>query len=298
MVTQNTATADASRGSQWRWDMAGKIVRGEISADLVDAEIARAVVLRRHLDKQPPANAEPPGAEPCPFLITAHRIFHENGVARWQLEAYVLSDMSDREVAVRCDVPREVVAAYVAVFFDVRPHLPPGKWIMQHVIGPSPYSGFREHDVRPFWALMATLCGPKFVEMFVKAYLAALRPDDRPVLSVYFRPNVPLAVQGPVALQILGMTGEGDLVNEKLHRRLDVAESLADPELAEAEAKRAVGDVIQTARAILAGKRIPKQGKSARNRGRKHGREQRPDRKHEPFTNGGRNLLPILFVPD
>ena len=224
---------------------------------------SRAVVLRRHLDKQPPANAEPPGAEPCPFLITAHRIFHENGVARWQLEAYVLSDMSDREVAVRCDVPREVVAAYVAVFFDVRPHLPPGKWIMQHVIGPSPYSGFREHDVRPFWALMATSCGPKFVEMFVKAYLAALRPDDRPVLSVYFGPNVPLAVQGPVALQILGMTGEGDLVNEKLHRRLDVAESLADPELAEAEAKQAVGDVIQTARAILAGKRIPKQGKSA-----------------------------------
>jgi hypothetical protein len=256
-----------------------------------DQHIDRAVALRRYVAQQqsgePGTAAEPPGEA----LRAAYRIYEENGLIRWQIEAYVLAGLSNRETAVRTGIAAEVIADYVSIFFDVRSRLTAGGWISRHILGPTPYRGFREHDVRPFWALMAGSNGPDFLEVLIEEYLAAYRPGERAVMSVYFRPSVPISVQFSVAVSVRGMSADAIATVDEL--RADMCRPENHQGRRQTEIQRRVLEYIQGSKRMLAGKQLgrPKEVKSRRERARA---------RNTPTMSAGRNAieLPILFVPD
>ena len=206
-----------SDGPRWRWKLAGNFLRGKVPAESVDPYVAHAAALRTCLDEHGTPNLQSAVVVPDPTIEAAYRIFNENGVVRWQIEAFVLARLFDLEIARRCDIPRSVITAYVGIFFDVIDHLTACDWVMRHVIGAAPFQGFRENDVRQFWAWMAATNGPEDVTMLIDAFLAALRSGERPVLSVYFRPIVLPPIQAVAAIAVLGMAPHALMIVEKYH---------------------------------------------------------------------------------
>jgi hypothetical protein len=257
-----------SHGPRWRWEKACNIAKGDELADCADSEIANLVALRQHLNSQDASQAQRTTAFPDHFLETAYHIFAENSVPGWQLEAYVLWGLSDREIAVRCNIAREVVAAYTTVFFDVREHMRSCGWLMGHILGPAPSRGFRENEVKQFWAYVATMCDPSMLDPIIGAYLAARSPSERPVLSIYLRPGVPLPVQVTVAVTVLGISDESIAAANRLRARLNQIAAPRGSEGRKTEFERACQQILSSARAILAGK-SPSKRSGLRGRNRK-----------------------------
>lgn len=241
--------ADAD-GPSWRWKLAERIMRGESATEDTDEHVVQAVALQRALDGHRPATVDPKVDTSSRLIEAAYDIHRENGILRWHVEACAVTGLSDEEISQRCGVSREIVATYIAVFFDVRPQLPPGNWITHYVYGSAPFRGCREDDVRPFWAWMGASGGPKFLRTLVETYRAALRPGDRPVLSVYFRPGVPLPVQVVAAFTVLGMSPDAATTVERYRRRVDRASCL-NPKKRRQETKRASTELIRIAQAKL-----------------------------------------------
>jgi hypothetical protein len=102
--------------------------------------------------------------------------------------------------------------------------------------------------------------GPEYVTTLISTFLAALRPGDRPVMSVYFRPTVHLLDQLPAAIAVLGMSPDSQVILEKYRTREDQAMRLAKPKKRHAEIMRAAHDLIRVARPLLDGKPLAKRG--------------------------------------
>ncbi len=66
-------------------------------------------------------------------LDQAFRVYRENGLLRWALEARVLAGQSDEEVGACSNVHPDVVGLFTELFFDVRCRLP-AMWLSRLVI--------------------------------------------------------------------------------------------------------------------------------------------------------------------
>jgi hypothetical protein len=79
--------------------------------------------------------------------------------ARWEVEGRLLGARGDAEIASRCDIPTGVVAAYKALFDDLRlkPHAP--DHVVLNVIGPRVHDPAAASDLRSTRSCSATSTG-------------------------------------------------------------------------------------------------------------------------------------------
>jgi hypothetical protein len=103
------------------------------------------------------------------FQITADKM------ARGTLEGRLLAGQSIEEVATACNLPSEAVAAYHALFFDVKDKLEARSYILNHAIGVLPCDELTEEDVDVILKRAGYLKGPVFLEWVLRYYRAELK---------------------------------------------------------------------------------------------------------------------------
>ena len=156
-------------------DLAGEIVDGErIRRNRIDSAVAAAAAFlagptrRRRSAKNRKADRD------ADVVEAAYRVFAGDEPGRWELEARILAGQSDAEIGARCGLPENVVSAYEAVFFDVRP-CTAIDYLLSQVVGPGVWCGFGNCEVRQFWAW----CGRDALGIvFRPTFAAMLLPGD------------------------------------------------------------------------------------------------------------------------
>lgn len=248
---------DPFAGPAWRWDLAGEIAGGKVPRQPIDAVTKAAVALRESLAKGEPGMRLSPRAVSTQ-LAEAYRIYEEDGLLRAKLEAYVLTGLSDAEVAARLDLRPKVVTVYTKVFFDVRDSLSAGDWLMLRVVGMHHVTGFRNYQLRSFWAWCAVAGGPLVVDTLVRTFQNAWQPGDPACLSVYLQPGVPLRLQGVVAAAVLPACPQAHVAFLRFQESLQAAQWVGDPESRTVAHDRLRAEMVRYAKAILEGNPLPK----------------------------------------
>jgi hypothetical protein len=95
-------------------------------------------------------------------------------MARGTVEARLLAGQSIEEVAARCGLTADAVAAYHALFFDVMGKLQARNYILIEAIGMWSFLEMAETDVDLILKRAAFLKGPIFLEMFLHYYTTPL----------------------------------------------------------------------------------------------------------------------------
>jgi hypothetical protein len=193
-----------------------------------------------------------------PTIALAHRIYRQDSITRWLIEAYVLAGLPDEKVGARCGVAADVVKDYASIFFDARNALKAGVWLMHYVVGRGWQNGFGDDEVRQLWAWCALAGGTVIVDYLARTLREVLEPGEEPSLGAYLRPSVPLRLQAFVAGFIIPPFEEALAFFEELHVRLRVAETLGNSEEVAVERDRARVDTVRFARAVLEGRRLPR----------------------------------------
>ena len=92
-----------------------------------------------------------------------------DGRLRWAVEARLLAGQTDAEVAARCGVPAEVVAAYERLFFDVRDKLGAADHVVLNVIGPGVHDAESAGDPEVWTKLIGYFYGPLALDAVLDA---------------------------------------------------------------------------------------------------------------------------------
>jgi hypothetical protein len=213
----------------WRWELAGKIVRGDhVDGRMVDATVEAAARLRAELEGSEPSGRFAARESPL-SLARAHELYQESGLRR-------------------------------QVFCDIRQSLSAGDYIQVHLIGPGAHGGFHDHEVGRFWASIALGGGPAVLDQMIEVFHAARRSDQPAGLSVYLQPDagVPIDMQATVASTVLPKTGPAAEAFCGMHLLLIESRAADDPDRAACLRERARDWLIKCARAHLAGKPLPR----------------------------------------
>src|SRR6266404_2481894 len=123
------------RPPSWRWRRASYVVERHRRLNRhIDDEHVR--VIRDYMAAQ---LTRPNNSKPAADHLAIHEAlqFRQNAdsMARCQLEAYLLTDLSFDEIAARCHLPRPIVDAFASAFYEVRPRLMAQDWIAIYAVG-------------------------------------------------------------------------------------------------------------------------------------------------------------------
>ncbi len=141
-----------------------------------------------------------------PALSQAHALFKLDGPKKWELEAWLLTTESVKDIAARCGVAPAIVAAYRRWFFSVRrEYREEPDLLRQKMFTLWIDLTFRDNELGRLWAWTALAEGPESLELLIETFYNAWRSDMPPTLSTYLRPKaeVPLVIQASVARAIL-----------------------------------------------------------------------------------------------
>jgi hypothetical protein len=106
-----------------------------------------------------------------PLLAQAAAIrFAADPLIGGELEAWILTGEPPAAVAELSGFEVPVIEAYEACFFDVRPKLDAQSYIVQSVIGPGMYLGFRLDDMAPIWKMIAYFRGRYMLAVTLQAF--------------------------------------------------------------------------------------------------------------------------------
>ncbi|MDB5312325.1 MAG: hypothetical protein JWO38_6527 [Gemmataceae bacterium] len=145
----------------WRWDrarvLAADPVRGKDWDD--DQQTIAAVEFLMGRAR----NDGPPSADPA--LAAAAALFETNGPSRWLLEANVLTGRPAAAVAGKLGLDPPVVTRFEQLFFDVRPWLSTGIWVLAHACGSGPHTGFAPDDLGNLWRWVAFNQGEPMLDL-------------------------------------------------------------------------------------------------------------------------------------
>jgi hypothetical protein len=106
----------------------------------------------------------------CDHVVRlAHEIWREEPSHRRSvIESLLLTAEPFERIAMRFDLPVEVIECYHEIFFHVRPYLDRGRdWIMGRVIGTSWWRGFAGLPLAALWKYMAYIGGPLVLDMTI-----------------------------------------------------------------------------------------------------------------------------------
>ena len=181
----------------WRWELAERIFAGT-EPPSSDAIIRSAVRFLAEASTNSRGNPE------CPTVTAvaaAAEIYGQLDLRQAEINARLLAGQSDQEIAERCGVAAEVIAAYAHLFLDVRGSLSAVSWLQVHVLGSGPHRGFRDHELAEWWAQQALVGGPRWLDHLISTYRAVTTPSDPLALSNYLTrsPGVDLNLKALVA---------------------------------------------------------------------------------------------------
>jgi len=115
-------------------------------------------------------------------LFWAHRIWtNDKEPTRWAIEARILAGETDASIAKKVGCEPAVVAAYEAVFFDVRTKLQNSGYIINVVMADSVTKGLTERQYDLLWKLFAYSGGPYVLDAMISRFsdiTRPLRPED------------------------------------------------------------------------------------------------------------------------
>ena len=99
-----------------------------------------------------------------PSLFWAHWIWRASNPIKHVIEAQLLANSTDYAIGFRCNTPPDVIAAYEAVFFNVREKLQHRSYILNCVLGPAIHRGLSEREYDLLWKLYGYFLGPSVVD--------------------------------------------------------------------------------------------------------------------------------------
>jgi len=253
-MTQATHNDHATfRPPCWRWLLAGEILEG-LHADMDDSdgELQALVAFRAAMAAGQESDNQ--------ALAVAHKVFVEDGPQRWELEARLLAGQTDAMIAERCGLTAETVAVYEATFFNVRGCLGAWGYIRQHVIGAGIDCGFRNDELRTFWAWLTFSSQPLLIERLIDTFHRNRRPGEPPTLSIYLRADAGIAprLQAFVASAVVPHFGPAGKAWTEITLLQIEADATADPDHRALLRERARDYLIRCGQACLAAKPLPK----------------------------------------
>jgi hypothetical protein len=250
--TSHLRQFDPFRRPSWRWDLAGRIARGEVPRrNDLDAVAAAAVAFRQ--------TCEPPEAHPCARrhlgsldhdIASVVELHEAGGPLAWEIESRIVAGQDDITVATCCGLSPRVVGLYERLFFNVRECLDSRAYLMRHVVGHAVWEGFRNDQVGRFWAWAALSGGAAVLDLLVTSFYMVHVPGQPPALSGYLTDVVDLPLQSFVASSVLPMNGAVAGIHAGLHAGLAKADTVGT---GRDDVQR---DLVRCAREYLAGKPV------------------------------------------
>jgi hypothetical protein len=161
------------RPPDWRWQLARLCLEGKLPRlpQLRDEWVQRCARFKRP-DRVRSTSCRPRRrASSDAILSEAARVrFASDPLITAELEAWILTASHPEFIAQRCNLSAEVVAAYEAVFFDVRPYLDVTGYIFHRVIGRPITHGFCLSDLGSIWKFIAYMRGRHSLEVLLYTF--------------------------------------------------------------------------------------------------------------------------------
>ena len=123
-----------------------------------------------------------------PHMFWAHTIWHEEkNPTRWAIEARVLAEESDEEIAEKMGTEAEIVAAYVNVFFDVRDRLRHMDYVLNVVLGDAVTRGLQDRQYDLLWKLLGYRGGSHVLNAILNKFLNLEKPAGADGVAGFFQ---------------------------------------------------------------------------------------------------------------
>jgi hypothetical protein len=141
---------DPFKDPRWRWRRCGYLLqhgRRPVS-DLDDDTTRQAWLFRRALEPHCRDEADRQQlAREVPDLFEAHSVYTSDPpMRRWEVEARLLGGGDDDAIAARCGLSAAGVRAFHDLFYEVRPHLQAGSYVINVLIGEKVHYGLKPDD--------------------------------------------------------------------------------------------------------------------------------------------------------
>jgi hypothetical protein len=121
-------------------------------------------------------------------LFWAHSIWaEEKAPTRWAIEAYILAGASDEEIAEKVGCEPDVIAAYAAVFFDVRGKLHNGNYIVNVVMADAVSRGLTERQYDLLWKMFGYQGGVYVLDALIGKFTNIHKPQNANEVSEFFQ---------------------------------------------------------------------------------------------------------------
>jgi hypothetical protein len=191
----NSCMDSPRRSPNWRWLRAVEIDGGGPRASRAgDGEagfewIRRASRLKRHFER---SNNNPNNLRALlirdPAMFWAHSIWlEEREPTRWGIEARVLANETDAEIAEKLGTRPEIVSAYINVFFDVREKLNHPDYVINVILAGAVTRGLQERHYDLLWKLMGYHGGPHVLDAAINKFVALGKPATKDDVSGFLQ---------------------------------------------------------------------------------------------------------------
>ena len=243
----------------WRWQLVSKIASGELPrCHGLDDAIKAAIAFRRcreQSDAYPRRRRKGPHDAAIAAALEMQKV---GGLAEWEVRARLLAGQSDAEIAAQCNLSEETVNLYGQLFFDVRDHLCAWVWVCSQVFGTRLRHGFGD-DLGLIWQALAYFGGVQIVDAVIAASKACCRPGELPTVSACLAEGstLPVAMRAVLAMMVVPQVPALDMVFIAMQPRVMELPTIESPDAAAAAQDHIAKEVVEAARAVLAGKPIP-----------------------------------------
>lgn len=120
-------------------------------------------------------------------LFWAHNIWTEDKVpTKWAVEAHILAGESDEEIAQKLGTDPAIVAAYEAVFFNVRDRLNHREYVLNVIIKDSVIRGLNERQYDLLWKLFGYQAGPLVLDAVIGRFTSPYKPQKEEEVAGFF----------------------------------------------------------------------------------------------------------------
>lgn len=167
------------RAPAWRWlRAAGHLDRSQPGpsrrrdGDAGASWIRRAARFQRSFSRCATPMEQLRLSDEYPDIFWAHHIYDTSGPARWHVEAYLLARADDWATGFSAGVSHKVVAAYEALFFNVRERLQHMGYVLHGVLGEAIQRGLHEREYDLLWKLYGYFYGPHVLDALISKFVS------------------------------------------------------------------------------------------------------------------------------
>ena len=159
-------TENPLRPPDWRWQRAAwRVSTGSRRGERRDDEWTRQAIRSQKGHRRRACGRKP--YRPQSDVEHAFDLSRKPDWLRAELEARILADQPVGEISSEMGVPAGEISAFESMFFDVRPRLAMGGWIVHDCIGMEPGQPLPRQDVKRAWKYFGFLHGAITVDALV-----------------------------------------------------------------------------------------------------------------------------------